>query len=496
MSQLNGTPINVTYVFTATTNLSLSVQGTIHYRFTNGQQAHPDLQTNQVNYHRVASLDWGHNVVYSQWQKDENTEFIPVNSPIITGYTPDHQQSGFVPATFADPKPQFTVTYQPNVSYANINYIDATNNTKIQTQQLHGSYDQAINYNLQQTITALTKKGYTLVSSDFPTTASPTYNKATNNYTIVFNESTTQTTEHANAIEYIDYAYSNKLAIKNASIIVPVTRIKTVNNVTGKISHSPWISNDGSTKFANVTPHKITGYSPDQKLIEGKTLDPNNTDTLNVTYSPDPETINVKYLDITNGRILKTKVLTGSFGGVTTYNPKVDIANYEAQGYKLIDNEFPVEGSSYDNTNRPNHTFFIKLAKNTPGNGGNTPGNGGNTPGNGGNTPGNGGNTPGNGGNTPGNGGNTPGNGGNTPGNGGNTPGNGGNTPGNGGNTPGNGGNTSQVPSRMTLYHSQKNKTKLLPKTDEQPDDELIFAGLTSLLIAGFGITSLTRKNK
>ncbi|MGT2827125.1 mucin-binding protein, partial [Streptococcus himalayensis] len=151
-----------------------TVTRTIHYKYADGREAAKDV-TETLTFKRNATVDLvDKTVTYGDWVADnEDTTFDAVTSPTIAGYTPDKAVVAAEENITADAKNrEVTVTYNAGDQKAKVTFIDTgldgNGNTELSHEDLAGKTGAKSPYSPQATIEDYKKKGYELVSNDFP----------------------------------------------------------------------------------------------------------------------------------------------------------------------------------------------------------------------------------------------------------------------------------------------------------------------------------------
>ena len=140
-----------------------------------------------------------------------------------------------------------------------------------------------------------------------------------------------------------------------------------VDKVTGKIvKDDGWSAENDKTSFdAKVSP-VIAGYTASQAsstAVTGLTQD-SQDNVQTIVYAPNAETANVTYIDDTTGKTLSTKDLSGAYGTTDPYRTNDTIAGYENAGYKLVSDNYPTSGVTY-NKDGTVQSFQVHLTHST-----------------------------------------------------------------------------------------------------------------------------------
>ncbi|USS84691.1 KxYKxGKxW signal peptide domain-containing protein [Fructilactobacillus myrtifloralis] len=280
---------------------------TVHYKYADGRQAAPDA-TRTVHFTRTATVDAvTGQVTYGAWTPVESAN-VTVDSPAISGYTPDQGQIS-VTATAGNNSDQ-TVTYQANDVKATVKVIDDTTGQTIETHPLTGKNGGQLTNPVD--LQALKNKGYVIGSNNVPTTFGP---DAEQTYEIhVTHGSVTGTPDNpgkpgqpidpnnpdgpkwpdgtaADQLQTestitVHYKYADgSQAAPDATKTVKFTRTVTVDTVTGQVTYGAWIPVDGTN--VTIASPRIDGYTPDQAQVSVTATAGNNSNQT-VTYAQNP----------------------------------------------------------------------------------------------------------------------------------------------------------------------------------------------------------------
>ncbi|QNQ80439.1 mucin-binding protein [Lactobacillus sp. PV034] len=143
-----------------------TVTETIHYIYKDGTTASPDkVQT--INFKRTGTKDLVTQDV--TWNPVDPQTFAKVDSPEITGYTPDLPAIDAITVNFGDLNIEKTVTYTANDQNAKITYIDDTTGTSLKSEAANGKFGELIEFptDVDNQIKAYEDKGYEFVSNNF-----------------------------------------------------------------------------------------------------------------------------------------------------------------------------------------------------------------------------------------------------------------------------------------------------------------------------------------
>lgn len=82
-----------------------------------------------------------------------------------------------------------------------------------------------------------------------------------------------------------------------------------------------------------------------------------------ITYTADDQKATVTFIDDTTGTTLKSTSLTGGSDTKSSYTPDTDLAAYELAGYKVVSNNFPVDGLTFDDDDSADQSYEIHLTE-------------------------------------------------------------------------------------------------------------------------------------
>lgn len=133
---------------------------------------------------------------------------------------------------------------------------------------------------------------------------------------------------------------------------VPIAATTTINGNVGTAYQSEPLT------LVGYTYQKSTTTVPTSGTLSAA------AGTIDYIYTANPLTRTIKYLDVTTGQVLATDHITSTYMGTTSYRPTATIANYQAQGYDLVANNYPTDDSVFDNPTTK-ATYEIELAHQT-----------------------------------------------------------------------------------------------------------------------------------
>ncbi|HFI0283025.1 TPA: Rib/alpha-like domain-containing protein, partial [Streptococcus suis] len=362
----------------STLELTRTVTRTIEYKYIdeNGAEASATV-TQTVTFTRTATVDMvTGQVTYADWTTD-NASLAQVDSPAIEGYTPNLSS---IPAMTVDPNQSdihTVVIYNADQQKARVTYYDQTSGRVLETSDLTGLSDEAIDYTTTDRIAYYESIGYRLVSNDYPD--APVYDKDGNvlqEFQVVLehivtpvtpenpvNPKTNQELELTRTVtRTIEYKYLTETGQEASATVTQsttFTRTATVDMVTGQVVYSDWTSENPILDA--VTSPEIPGYTANQ-LVVGSVQVTANQSSLNtiVVYTPDVQKATVDFIDETSGNTLYTENLTGVSDEAIGYSTTEKIAYYESIGYELVTDGYP-SYSVYDKDGNVDQNFTVTL---------------------------------------------------------------------------------------------------------------------------------------
>ncbi|MGV3029066.1 mucin-binding protein [Streptococcus suis] len=362
----------------STLELTRTVTRTIEYKYIdeNGAEASATV-TQTVTFTRTATVDMvTGQVTYADWTTD-NASLAQVDSPAIEGYTPNLSS---IPAMTVDPNQSdihTVVIYNADQQKARVTYYDQTSGRVLETSDLTGLSDEAIDYTTTDRIAYYESIGYRLVSNDYPD--APVYDKDGNvlqEYQVVLehiinpvtpdNPINPKTGQELNLTKTvtrtIEYKYLTEAGTEASATVTQTatfTRTATVDMVTGKVVYTDWTSENPILDA--VTSPEIPGYTASQLVVDSVQVTPNQS-SLNtiVVYTPDVQKAKVDFIDETSGTTLHTENLTGVSDETIGYSTEEKIAYYESIGYELVTDGYPAD-SVYDKDGNVDQNFTVTL---------------------------------------------------------------------------------------------------------------------------------------
>ena len=349
-----------------TKDLSVTRYRTIHYVYDNGTQAQPDkVQT--VTFTRTAIEDMVNHKLsdFGNWAADG--DYGQVNVPIIHGYTPTQN---IVEEQNADPNHDvaITVTYNKNRQNIHVTYTDDTTGRVLDSVEKSGYSGDDSHYTTQDAIAEYVKRGYVLVSDDYPNgDVKFDSDDFTDNqdYHVHLKHGTTDHNLEHTVTRTIHYLYANGQTAKpDYAVPIKFTGVQTTDNVTGQVISTKWTP--ASQTFAEIASPLINGYTADRALLADVEVNPTSDNIVQtVTYNPNKQNIHVVFIDDTTGNTLNRVEKSGYTSTDSGYSTKNDIDLLVAKGYKLVSDDSPkdyptLHFDSDDFTDDQNFTVHVK----------------------------------------------------------------------------------------------------------------------------------------
>ena len=333
---------------------------------TTGRPALPRPVTQTTTFTRPVSVNKVTGVeTPGQWNKPSE-ELPKVDSPAVTGFTPDKPSVPAATVTPTSPNEDEVVSYSQDDQRGIIEYVtDGQNGVPaktLYTDGVTGKSGEPVAYSTASRIAQLQQAGYKLVSDGF---TQPSGQKFDNDKTkdqvwkVVVTPVVETTQETKNVTRTIQYQYGDGVTAGRPALPRPVTQPVTftrpvsVNKVTGEKTPGAW--DKPNANLPEVTSPAITGYSPDKPKVPGVTVDPTSENSVEVVkYNLDDQRGIIEYVtDGKNGvpaKTLYTDGVTGKSGEPVAYSTASRIEQLKQAGYKLVSDGFTQpSGQKFDN---------------------------------------------------------------------------------------------------------------------------------------------------
>ena len=301
-----------------------------------------------------------------QFENDltDPTKALPGIVPSISGYTPLYKHVGEkVYPNPTDPGENIEVVYSHDQQKAKVLFIDDTAKKTLDTHDLTGVTNGHESYSPSDEINQFVNKHYVLVSSDYPDNGF-TYDNDNNHdqvFEIHLKHGIHDISDKKAITETITYKMSDdSKAPDKVEKQVEFSRVGKHDDVTNTDTWNAWQPNKQS--FSEVPTPEVTGYTPDIKSVEAKTVTAGDNDiTVTVTYNPGQQKAKVLFIDDTAKKTLDTHDLTGVTNGHESYSPSDEINQFVNKHYVLVSSDYPDNGFTYDNDNNHDQVFEVHL---------------------------------------------------------------------------------------------------------------------------------------
>ncbi|MCT0013786.1 mucin-binding protein [Weissella confusa] len=293
--------------------------------------------------------------------------FDQIDAPIVAGYTAD--QKVVTADAPAGQTAQDTVTYIADTQRAIVRFVDDTTGATLTDLTVTGKTGTDIEMTIaSDALSQYETAGYEFVSQDVP--AHATFDAQTNSdqqFTVHLRHNTQSATQQLTESQTVIYVGAGDDTPKRVEVSVPVTRIVTVDAVTGQelagtqtyTTETPGVTVDAKTgdlTFASVASPTVAGYHADKLVVVGHAT-PTMDGVTFVTYARDMQRVHVVYVDDDQGgRVVMTgDDLTGLSGDAVTYTPAY-VPNYVMT---YVDQS---SAATFDKTTQVDQTITVHLA--------------------------------------------------------------------------------------------------------------------------------------
>ena len=353
-----------------TTQETKNVTRTIQYQYgdgvTAGRPALPRPVTQTTSFTRPVSVNKVTGVeTPGQWNKPSE-ELPKVDSPAVTGFTPDKPSVPASTVTPTSPNEDEVVSYSQDDQRGIIEYVtDGQNGVPaktLYTDGVTGKSGEDVVYSTASRIAQLQQAGYKLVSDGFTQPNGQKFDADKTQdqvWKVVVTPIIETRTETKRVLRIIEYQYGDGVTEGRPALPptvtqpVTFTRPVSVNKVTGEKTPGAW--DKPNANLPEVTSPAITGYSPDKPKVPGVTVDPTSENPVEVVkYNLDEQRGSIKYVtDGKNGveaKTLYTDSVAGKSGEPVAYSTASRIEQLKQAGYKLVSDGFTQpSGQKFDN---------------------------------------------------------------------------------------------------------------------------------------------------
>ena len=333
---------------------------TVNYQMDDGSQA-PSINTQSVNFTQNGVQDLVTNNI--DWKATDPQQFKAVDSPTLTGYTPDIVSVPVTTVNFGDKDINKTVTYKANPQSAKITYIDDNTGKTLKVDDANGKFNQVIDFaNMNSDIKDFESQGYVLKSNSFNGQKYQA-NNAKNTFEVHFTHGTKNVQRQDTITETVKYQYDNGTpAHENNVQTLNLTQDGVQDLVTKNIEWKP----TNAQEFKPVDTPAIDGYTPDIVSISATKVNFGDSDINKVvTYKANNQTANIHYVDDMTGSSIGNSTANGKFGTVIDFgNVNDKINTFKSLGYQLVSNEFNGQAYQSDNSKNVYYVHFTHGIKN------------------------------------------------------------------------------------------------------------------------------------
>ena len=333
---------------------------TVNYQMDDGSQA-PSTNTQSVNFTQNGVQDLVTNNI--DWKATDPQQFKAVNSPALTGYTPDITSVPAMTVNFGDKDINKTVTYKANPQSAKITYIDDNTGKTLKVDDTNGKFNQVIDFaNMNGDIKDFENQGYVLKSNSFNGQNYQADN-AKNTFEVHFIHGTKNVQRQDTITETVKYQYDNGTPARENNVqTLNFTQDGVQDLVTKNIDWKP----TDAQEFKQVDTPTMDGYTPDITSISATKVNFGDSDINKVvTYQANNQTANIYYVDDMTGSLIGNGTTNGKFGTVIDFgNVNDKINTFKSLGYQLVSNGFNGQTYQSDNSKNVYYVHFTHGIKN------------------------------------------------------------------------------------------------------------------------------------
>ena len=336
---------------TETVHRAHTVSETIDYKYADGTEAAPTKTAepktfNQSGVHDLVTntTDWN-----GQWTAPQT--FNAVDSPQITGFTPDHAVTEAATVDHDSQDVYKLVVYTANKQAAKINYVDDVTGKTLETDTAAGHFGEQISFgrDVNDQIKQFENQGYKLASNNFN---GQKYQADDNDnvFEVHLTHQHQAVSEPDTVTETVKYQYADGTqAAKDSAQSAEFTRTGDKDLATGTIV---WMPSTETHQFDAVDSPAIDGFTPDVQSVPAATVKFGDRDiTKVVTYTANDQNAGIKIIDDTTGDVLNTQTATGKFGQTIEFkiDPNSQVTDLQGQGYELVSDNFSQQKYQSDN---------------------------------------------------------------------------------------------------------------------------------------------------
>lgn len=284
--------------------------------------------------------------------------FEEVDLPSHKGYkideTPAEIQNGKVVAKTVTPDEEdgkkIAVKYIPLEQHALVKYVDDSNGTLLDEEDIQGVTDAAIEHTNDEKIATYRAKGYELVSDELANESDLHFNAKDEPQVFVVHlkhklEKVTNVAELEKTVTRTITVHMPNGTNQDKTQKVTFTRTGTKDLVTGHITWSVW---SPAQEFEAYTAPVVPGYTPNQATVENTPVTADDKDTsITITYTANVQKVLIKYIDVDdNDKAIKSQSLEAVTDQTLATNIEVP-ANYELVANQALPKEvtFKADGN-------------------------------------------------------------------------------------------------------------------------------------------------------
>ncbi len=286
--------------------------------------------------------------------------FEEVDLPAHKGYkideTPAEIQNGKVVAKTVTPDEEdgkkIAVKYIPLEQHALVKYVDDSNGTLLDKEDIQGVTDAAIEHTNDAKIATYRAKGYELVFDELANESDLHFNAKDEPQVFVVHlkhklEKVTNVAELEKTVTRTITVHMPDGTNQDKTQKVTFTRTGNKDLMTGHITWSAW---SPAQEFEAYTVPVVPGYTPRQTTVKSTPVTADDKDTsITIDYTANAQKVLIKYIDVDdNDKAIKSQPLEGVTDQALATNIEVP-ANYE-----LVANQaLPKEVTFKANGNEP-----------------------------------------------------------------------------------------------------------------------------------------------
>lgn len=284
--------------------------------------------------------------------------FEEVDLPAHKGYkideTPAEIQNGKVVAKTVTPDEEdgkkIAVKYIPLEQHALVKYVDDSNGTLLDKEDIQGVTDAAIEHTNDAKIATYRAKGYELVFDELANESDLHFNAKDEAQVFVVHlkhklEKVTNVAELEKTVTRTITVHMPDGTNQDKTQKVTFTRTGNKDLMTGHITWSAW---SPAQEFEAYTVPVVPGYTPRQTTVKSTPVTADDKDTsITIDYTANAQKVLIKYIDVDdNDKAIKSQPLEGVTDQALATNIEVP-ANYELVANQALPKEvtFKADGN-------------------------------------------------------------------------------------------------------------------------------------------------------